>query len=332
MSVVPGVVIRRIAAVSSGPESRDELLVSVGLSPNVDPGQWLRETVDEDSYYDFLERAAADDDFGLPFRYADTVQVDDFGALGLAFKTATTLRESLLRMVRYILVLSDTLEYELRDVAGGGEFALRRPSHRRGAQLANECALAADTALLRQITDARVTPVAVSFRHPRPASTERHRAFFGCPVRFGDRINALHLSSQTLATRTRLADEGLSAFILATLDDMRQARAERTLPTKVHTAVTDSLPDGAPTRPQIARRLGMSERTLHRRLAEHGETFRAIANRARREAAESLLLDGASSLAEVAFLTGFSDQSAFTRAFKLWTGQTPLTFRASAPT
>lgn len=329
MSVVPGSVIRRIVEVSSSPGSRDELLTSVGLSPAVETTDSSREVVREDAYYDLLERATAADDSDLPFRYAGAIHVDDFGALGLALKTATTLRDALARMARYILVLSDTLEYELLDGSGGAALVLNRLGHRRGAQLANECALAADVALLRQITDSDVMPVAVSFQHARPASTEHHRAFFGCPIRFEDGVNALHLSAETLDTRTRLADEGLSAFVLATLDDMRQARTERPLPSQVHSAVTDSLPDGRPTKPQIARRLGMSPRTLGRKLAAHGETYQAIVARAQREAAESLLTHGNSSLAEVAFLTGFSDQSAFTRAFKSWTGQTPTAFRSS---
>lgn len=332
MSAVGGPVIRRIVQVSSGPDSREDLLASIGLSPDVDPGDWMRETVDEDAYYELLERATATDDFGLPFRYASTVQVDDFGALGLALKTANTLRDALLRLVRYILVLSDTLEYELHDEVGGGVFVMSRPGHRRGAQLANECALAAVTSFLRQVTDSKVTPVAVSFRHHRPPSDEPHRSYFGCPIRFEDRVNALHLSSETLETRTRLADEGLSAFILATLDGLKEEKAERPLEAQVYSAVTDSLPDGRPRKSQIARRLGMSERTLHRRLAERGQTFQAITGRAQREAAESLLVNGDNSLAEVAFLTGFSDQSAFTRAFKGWTGQTPLRFRQSVST
>ena len=305
MKVVPGSVIRRIADVSHSPEGRDQLLTSVGLSPTVEAPDSLREVVKEDSYYDLLERATAADDYDLPFRYAAAVDVDDFGALGLALKTATTLREALLRMARYILVLSDTLEYELRAEEGGAELVLDRPGHRRGAQIANECALAGDVAILRQITDTRVTPVTVSFRHPAPRSTEHHWAFFGCPVRFEEEVDALHLSDETLQTRTRLADEGLSAFILATLDDMRQARKKSTLLSEVHRAVTDSLPDGRPNKPQIARRLGMSPRTLGRRLAEHGETYQAMVQRAQREVAESLLRDGNSSLAEVAFLTGF---------------------------
>lgn len=327
MSVVGGTVIRRISQVASGPDREDQLLASVGLSPGVDPADWMGEYVHVDAYYDLLERATAEDDFGLPFRYAEALHIDDFGALGLALKTANTLRDALQRLVRYILVLSDTLEYELHDEVGGGLFVMSRPGHSRGAHLANECALAAVTALMRRITDANVIPVAVSFRHPPPESITDHQAFFGCPIRFEDRVDGLHLNTETLRTRTRLADEGLSAFILATLDELKDEKAERTLEARVRDAVTDSLPDGRPRKSQIARRLGLSERTLHRRLAEQGHTFQSIAAQAQRQAAESLLARGNSSLAEVAFLTGFSDQSAFTRAFKGWTGQTPLAFR-----
>ena len=97
--------------------------------------------------------------------------------------------------------------------------------------------------------------------------------------------------------------------------------------------ITDTLADGQPSKSQVARRLGMSERTLHRRLADEGESFQTLVTRARQDAAESLLRSGRHSLVDVAFLTGFSDQTAFTRAFKRWTGLTPSEFsdRAIAP-
>ena len=98
----------------------------------------------------------------------------------------------------------------------------------------------------------------------------------------------------------------------------------------MHRTVTDAFCEGLPGPAQVARRLGMSERTLHRRLAADGLTFRAIVDRARRETAESLLALPDHTLAEVAYLTGFSDQSAFQRAFKRWSGQTPLAFRREA--
>lgn len=329
MSVVGGAVIRRIAEVASAPIGPNELLSGVGLPPRPGSLDAMHELVAEEAYYELLERATADGDSALPVRYGEIISVDDFGALGLALKTASTLREALTRLARYILVLSDSLEYQLVDVVGGADFVLHRPGHRRGARLANECAIAAIVSLLRQIAPRGVLPTSVSFSHPPPDSIEAHEAFFGCPVRFEAGVNAILVSDAILNTRTRLADEGLSAFILATLDSMKTARTQRALPTQLRSAITDALPDGRPTRGQIARQLGMSERTLHRRLADHGETFQSIVARAQREAAESLLADRSSSLAEVAFLTGFSDQSAFTRAFKRWTGRTPLNFRSS---
>ena len=77
----------------------------------------------------------------------------------------------------------------------------------------------------------------------------------------------------------------------------------------------------------MARRLGVSERTLHRQLSDHDETFQSIATQARRDTAEALLTEGRHSIVEVAFLTGFADQTAFSRAFKRWTGSTPGAYR-----
>ncbi|KHL16089.1 UNVERIFIED_CONTAM: hypothetical protein LK11_18015 [Mumia flava] len=320
-----------IARVASAPETPEALLRSVGLGVGGTPLDASKESVEAEAYYAFLERATLPDDHGLPYRYAETLHPDDFSALGLGLKTAETLRDSLRRLVRYVLLLSDTLEYTLESAPdGGATLGLIRPHHRRGAALANECALAAVTSVLREAAGKRVTPTAVSFCHDRPDSIAEAHAFFGCPVRYGAHRNALELDARTLATPATLADQGLSTFLLAHLEELRSEQAERSLVESVHATITDLLPDGVPKRSVIARRLGMSERTLHRRLAEHGESYQSIAVLARREAAEALLADDRHSLAEVAFLTGFGDQSSFQRAFKTWTGQTPLTFREAA--
>ena len=77
----------------------------------------------------------------------------------------------------------------------------------------------------------------------------------------------------------------------------------------------------------VARSLGLSVRSFHRRLSEHGVSFQTITEETRRELAEGLLREEAHSLAEVAFLTGFSEQSSFSRAFKRWVGMTPASYR-----
>lgn len=331
MSTIRSSVLRVVARVASSTDDPEALLRSVGLTARADPAAASRESVSAEAYYDLLERAALPDDHGLPYRYAEELHPDELSALGLALKTAPTLRGSLQRLVRYILLLSDTLEYELVDEAGGATvLVLTRSHHRRGAQLANECALAAVTTVMRDAAGARVTPTAVEFRHERPGSITEAHSFFGCPVRFGAERNVTRWDDRTLATRARLADQGLSSFLLDHLEQLRAEHLDRSLAATVHATVTDLLPGGLPKKASVARRMGMSERTLHRRLAEEGESFQSIVRRSRHEAAEALLATNRHSLAEVAFLTGFSDQSTFQRAFKSWTGRTPATFRAEA--
>jgi AraC-like DNA-binding protein len=330
MIAVTGPIVRRIIEVSRGPGSPDELLASVGLGA-VAPADPAHEVVAADAYYELLERCAAGDP-ELPFRYGQAVRPEDFGALGLALKTSRDVRNALELMIRYVLVITTTLEYELVEEDDGCAFLLRgRPPGRRpGISTANECALAAINALMQRIAAEPIGPALVTFRHEHPADVDPHRANFGCLVRFGAHADAVHFSGRTLATPTRLADDGLSSFLLAKLDEVHERAAERPVVMKVRSAIADALANGAPQKAEIARRLGMSERTLQRRLTEEGESFQALATQVRREVAESLLSTTRHSLSEVAFLTGFSDQSACQRAFKSWTGTTPLSFRQAA--
>ena len=222
MSSVRSPIVRVMVQVASAPETPETLLESVGLGPVAGPAEAMNERVDAEAYYGLLERAAVPDDHGLPYRYAEALHPDAFSALGLGLKTADTLRESWRRLVRYILLLSDTLEYQLRDHPdGAATLVLLRPHHRRGAAMANECALAAATRLLRVASGKRITPTAVTFCHDRPASITEAHSFFGCPVRYGERSNGVQIDGRTLDTRARLADEGLSSFLISQLEQMR---------------------------------------------------------------------------------------------------------------
>lgn len=142
MSVISARIVRRIIEVSRGPEPPRRLLERAGLPP--DDGREGPPIVSADVYYDMLERCGAHDR-ALPLRYGQAMQPEDFGAFGLAIKTATDVRDALERLARYILVVSDTLEYTLREHEGAHVFVLRgRPADGRlGVQLANECAFAA---------------------------------------------------------------------------------------------------------------------------------------------------------------------------------------------
>jgi AraC-like DNA-binding protein len=96
-----------------------------------------------------------------------------------------------------------------------------------------------------------------------------------------------------------------------------------TLACRVQQAILDALPNGAPSKGMIARQLAMSPRNLQRRLAEEGQTFQALLDEARMTLARSYIEEGRLSVTEIAFVLGFADTSAFSRAFKRWTGKSP---------
>ncbi|MEM7329632.1 MAG: helix-turn-helix transcriptional regulator [Pseudomonadota bacterium] len=96
---------------------------------------------------------------------------------------------------------------------------------------------------------------------------------------------------------------------------------------RVRHAVADTLNDGVPTLSAIASEMGLGPRTLQRRLSDSGHSFQSIVDLARKELAMRFLRETELCLAEIAFLTGFSEQSGFTRAFKRWAGQTPRSYR-----
>src|SRR5262249_21828347 len=95
---------------------------------------------------------------------------------------------------------------------------------------------------------------------------------------------------------------------------------------RVRRALLDTLPDGAATKPTIARRLGMSPRTLQRHLAGEGTTFKDLVADARMQLARNYLAQRRVPVTEIAFVLGFADVSAFSRAFKRWTGQSPRAY------
>ena len=95
----------------------------------------------------------------------------------------------------------------------------------------------------------------------------------------------------------------------------------------VEILIKDALPSGIPSILQIGEHMGMSSRTLNRRLAENGITFRELVKQTQEKISIELLKNTSNTISEIAFQTGFSEQSAFSRAFKRWTGKPPLEYR-----
>jgi len=164
-----------------------------------------------------------------------------------------------------------------------------------------------------------------------PGSTAAHEKHFGCPVYFGTDKDALLISQDTMRAPNRVGDPGIVNFFDTHLEEeLSKFDDDASLERRVRMQISRSLSQGVPTVSTIARHFGMSGRTLQRRLFDRGYSFQALVDESRRELAERLLKETEYPLAEIAFLTGFSEQSAFNRAFRRWAGKTPRSFRIKA--
>lgn len=328
MGYVTSLFARKMVAAAGSEIDASMLLADAGIDPDApwDP----KAMIPAATYYDMLERVAGQMDVtDLPVRTGASMRLDEYGALGLAFKAATTLGASFSRIERYARLWTSVVEYELRPAARGMLFILHRPGQRRlGMRLSNEATLASAVSIARQVSPVPVAPLEVCVQHPAPISTAAHADYFGCPLRFGAELDAILFSGDTLAQPNILGDEGISRYLISHLDaELSEIAGESPLVARAKDAIAQALNEGAPKMADIARGLGLSARSFHRRLSEHGMSFQTLTEDTRRDLAEGLLRDERHSLAEIAFLTGFSEQSSFTRAFKRWVGMTPASYR-----
>lgn len=328
MGYVTSLFARKMVAAAGDGIDAMAMLASVGIDPE---GPWdPKQMIPAELYYAMLENMAGQVDVtDLPMRTGASMRLDEYGALGLAFKAATTLGASYGRVERYARLWTSVVEYELRPAADGTLFILHRVGERRlGMRLSNEATLASAVAIARQVSPVPVTPLEVMVRHDAPHSIASHEDWFGCPVRFGAELDAILYADETLARPNILGDEGISRYLISHLDaELAEFSNEPALIAQTKAAIAQALSEGTPKMAEIARGLGLSARSFHRRLSEHGMSFQSVTEDTRRDLAEGLLRDERHSLAEIAFLTGFSEQSAFTRAFKRWAGTTPASYR-----
>lgn len=282
-------------------------------------------------YFELIEwiRNNHPNEIALMKAYAELIQLDDLGVLGLAMKTAPTLRESLQRVERYFRLVTDTATYHLDETGDPAFLAIEgQTAHHPILAFRNETALAVSALNLKRIVGSDLTFEYVCFRHSCRNDPERYATHFGCPTRFDSDRDAIAFDPAFLDLPNRLGDQAVSDFLTAHLASKMSAITDAPSlgKTLVH-RLTPALSNGSPQAAQIAREIGLSERTLYRRLADEGLTFRDVLGQAQSALAQELLRDSDASIAEIAFLTGFSDQSTFSRAFKRWVGQAPAKYR-----
>jgi AraC-like DNA-binding protein len=273
-------------------------------------------------------------DPGLPVAAAQRIQLEHYTVLGFAATTAPTFRAALEIVARYSSVVADGCRFTVIDEQAhpGIRLGWEREGERSlGHRVANECAIAEALHVARQILGARVAPIRVSFRHPAPASVAAHTAFFDVRPHFGESWEGLELPRELLDRVPRQANPPLAAWLERQMESAIATRPRpATFAERVEQLIEQDLATGEPDLGRVARSLGVSERSLRRHLQRENLSFRAIGESVRRRRAEGLLAAGEVTIDDVAFLTGYSETSAFTRAFRRWCGVTPGAFRQRA--
>ena len=258
------------------------------------------------------------------------------GALDLveyAFRSSATLDAGLERLARYGRVISDRVAARLEEVSPNllvivGDVARTRMHPGRA-----EFAVAITLKLAREGTGAGITPLQVCFTHAAPGDIAEHRRFFGGAVHFGMGSNSLLVGADEARRPLLGADAALCEIVRRRLD---KALADRDHPmsgplgARVRRIILEDLGQTVLTPDIVARMLAVGRRTLSRRLAAEGTSFRRILDEVRAELARVLLQDPALSIGDIAFFLQYSEAAAFHRSFRRWTGRTPRAFRRAS--
>jgi AraC-like DNA-binding protein len=267
-------------------------------------------------------------DPGIALRLAEQVQPETWEMLGYVIKSSGTLGDALLRAGRYLRLLSDATELSLHVEGERAILLHRNPYPELKLPEGAEFVLAAVTTIGGHLSGRRLAPLEVRFQHAAPADTSIHARVFRAPVRFRQPHNALVIDEAVLHVPIGSRDPRLctllerqAAQLLATLPEPRRfTRAvEEIVATELHEGRIDAV--------HVATRLGIHPKTLSRRLKAEGTSHRRLVEDVRRDLAERYLSVSDKTVTEVAFLLGYSDASAFHKAFVRWKGVGPDVYR-----
>ncbi len=255
----------------------------------------------------------------------------DAGAIGYLAANSPTLKAALDNYLNYLWISTQGIRVELAHEESEAElrFELQDSDVERSEQW-YESVLAAAINICRFVVGRRITPKAVTMKHRRETHLDAFRKYFGVPVVFGASRYTITLSRDLLSLPCPSADARLFRIVRAHCEDLlKRSRQAESFREEVELLVGSLLPTGTATAANVAATLGMSERTLSRRLADEGKNFRQVVEEQRRKSAFRYLDESAFRPAQIAYLLGYSEPSAFTHAFRRWTGQSPSDYRGA---
>ena len=268
----------------------------------------------------------------LGFHLAQKFDLRMGGLFYYVLASSDTLGEALQRGVRYSTIVNEGIT--LRSREGNGisinfEYA-GVPRHSDHHQI--EFSIVTLVRICRQLTNRHLLASRASFIHRRSEDTSEFNAFFGSDVTFGAAVDEVAFSTSIKQMPVVGADPYLNELLLKYCEQALAARSSKrsSFESSVENVIALHLPHGKARVGEVARKLGVSQRTLARRLSSEGLTFAGVLQRLKSDLAKRHLADETLSISEIAWLLGYQDVSAFTHAFKRWTGRAPRAIRQTS--
>ncbi|CAN7332771.1 AraC family transcriptional regulator [Rhizobium sp. LjRoot254] len=260
---------------------------------------------------------------------AQDFDLREIGMLYYVAASSQTLGDALRRIERYARVGNEALTVQVEKTSA---CRIRLsytgvPRHLDRHQM--ECFVFALLRVCRQITGKKLAPIKASFVHHRSGNLDKMRRLFGCDIEFDAYADEMHFDPTVLALPLVNADPFLNEIMTQMSEEALSVRTTNTSPfrTLVENTIAPLLPHAEASARVVSRRLGMSERTFARRLAEEDLSFGEILNQMRRDMAIRYLEEDNLQASQIAWLLGFHQSSSFSHACRRWTGKSPSEFR-----
>ena len=258
----------------------------------------------------------------LPTEVGLAIPFGAFGALDYLAGSSPTV-EAAFHSLRSHFRQVAHISLEIEAGEAGADVRLVNPEPFPGVQVSDEMTLAIFVGRFRGDAGAPFRPSSVRLSRPTPKAPTRHAALLGAPVTFGCSVSGIEIPLAAWTAPMRRADPALQETLRQLAARLDLGASGDDLELALRARLRTLLPEGKADARSIARTLGLSERTLNRRLQETGKTYRGVLDAFREAEAERLLASGKAGLSDVAFRLGFSDQTAWNRAFKRWKGMSP---------
>lgn len=306
----------------------EPLLKKAGLTaPQIDnPGIRLR-VRDQINFLNLAASALKDDLFG--FHLAQPPDLRELGLLYYVSASSGMLSEALRRGARYSSIANEgvSLKYIDRGDVGIVFDYVGVTRHLDRHQI--EFFVTALVRLCRQLTGLRVVPTRLALTHHRESICPEFAEFFGGAVEFGAAVDEVAFAATIKNMPVVSADPYLNSLLITYCEEAlaRRSASSVSFRSSVENAIAPLLPHGKVRAGEIARRLAVSQRTFARRLSLDGLTFSDVLEDLRSDLAERYLAEDDLSISQIAWLLGYREVSAFTHAFKRWTGKTPRAAR-----